>query len=589
MSETKYRTQFETVPDAIFILQNNKFVDCNPQTLEIFKCGKEDIIEQTPYTLSPPTQPDGKNSKVKALEYINKALAGKPMFFEWQHCKLDGTLFDTEVSLKRFDIGNNIFLMAIVHDITDRKQAQIELAAEKERLAVTLESITDGVISTDVNGFIILMNKVAEEMTGWKVEEAIGLRIEDIFHIQDVNTHSPLKNPIHEIVASGKAIEFKDDIELIARDNTIRIISNCGGPIQNHLNEISGVVLVFKDVTESRKIEEQIFNARKLESAGVLAGGIAHDFNNILTGILGNVSLAKFYAKDNQKIFEKLVNTEKAALRARELTYQLLTFAKGGSPVKQTASIVELIKESIYFVLRGSNVKGEFHIPDDLWSVNIDKGQINQVFNNIVINADQAMPEGGIISISGENVTINEDEISTLKPGKYIKISIKDTGVGISPNQIKKIFDPYITTKSNGNGLGLTSSYSIVNKHGGNIIVESALGEGTVFHIYLPATGELIKTIDTREEPVKGKGRILLMDDEELVRHSAAAQLKFLGYRVDLVEDGNKLLKKFDEEKKLGNKYDLVILDLTIPGGMGGEKTMQLLRDIDPNVKAIVS
>jgi CheY-like chemotaxis protein len=331
---------------------------------------------------------------------------------------------------------------------------------------------------------------------------------------------------------------------------------------------------VFRDITERQKMEEELVRAQKLESLGNLAGGIAHDFNNILTAILSNSNLAKMYAQDN-RITDRLTKVEKASLQARELTQQLLTFSKGGAPIKKPTSIAGLIKDSVSFALRGSNVRCHFYIPDGLWSVDIDEGQISQVINNLIINADQAMPEGGIIQVEVENVSLQENLLPIR--GNYVKLSITDHGVGIPQNYIQKIFDPYFSTKQKGSGLGLSTSYSIIKNHDGYIDVGSEVGVGSTFHVYLPAShNDVDSTGLPSEQPQKGVGRILLMDDEEIILDAACEVLTYLGYTVVTAKDGKEAI-------------DVVIMDLTIPGGMGGKEAISTLLEIDPHVKAIVA
>ena len=274
-----------------------------------------------------------------------------------------------------------------------------------------------------------------------------------------------------------------------------------------------------EDITERIKMEAELLRISKLESIGILSAGIAHDFNNILATILVNTSLAKIYAESEDKISEVLTNVEKASMRAKDLTQQLLTFSKGGAPIKKTVAIPELIKDSIDFALRGSNVKCEFSTPDDVWPINADEGQISQVINNLIINAYQAMPQGGTIKVRAENVTVGAKHFLPLQEGKYIKICVEDQGIGIPQEQLDKVFDPFFTTKKKGSGLGLTTSYSIISNHDGYISVESELGVGTTFHIYLPATSKAIQIKeDLEEKPLAGKGKILIMDDEEDIR-----------------------------------------------------------------------
>ena len=345
------------------------------------------------------------------------------------------------------------------------------------------------------------------------------------------------------------------------------------------------------DITDKKQLELERARAANLESLGILAGGIAHDFNNILTAVLGNISLLKYLTPGAGKIQQLLGNTEKAGLRAQELTQQLLTFSKGGVPIKKCASISQLVKESVDFVLSGSNSKCEFEIADDLWMADVDEGQINQVFNNIIINANQSMPEGGIINIRMVNVD-NFCRNRSIEPleGNYVKISIEDHGTGISEDHLKRIFDPYFTTKQDGSGLGLATAYSIIKKHSGYISVKSSPGKGSIFDIYFPAS------FDKAEQDVEADdpkcilhGRILIMDDEEVVRQTTEMMLTTLGMEVEHSRDGDEAISKYRLARESGRPFDAVILDLTIPGGMGGKETVKELRNIDPDVRAIVS
>ncbi|MBI5193617.1 MAG: response regulator [Nitrospirae bacterium] len=346
------------------------------------------------------------------------------------------------------------------------------------------------------------------------------------------------------------------------------------------------------DLTDHRQVDDDRVKIHKLESLGILAGGIAHDFNNLLTGILGNISLALMHINPEDKVFKWLVNAENASLRAQELTYKLLTFSKGGAPVKRAISITKLLRDSVDFVLSGSNVKIEFSIPDDIWAVNADETQISQVISNLTINAIQAMPDGGIIRAGCENLVLQEDNPLHLDEGNYVKITIKDSGNGIPEELLKKIFDPFFTTKENGKGLGLSICYSILKRHNGIITVESdngAGGAGTTFSIYLPACFEKIEGEKEEGKTLTGIGRILLMDDEEIIIQTAPAMLKALGYEVEAAGDGAEAIEKYKLAEEMGKPFDAVIMDLTIPGGMGGKNTIKRLREINPVVRAIVS
>ncbi|MCK5405722.1 MAG: response regulator, partial [Desulfobulbaceae bacterium] len=362
-----------------------------------------------------------------------------------------------------------------------------------------------------------------------------------------------------------------------------RIIAEKGAPIRDLDDTVVGVVLIFRDITPERRMEEELEKARKIKSLGILAGGIAHDFNNILTAVIGNISLAKANASPETKYYECLGNAEKAGLRARDLTQQLITFSKGGAPLMRSASIEEIIRDTAQFVLQGANVSSSFSFADDLWLCEIDEGQVSQVISNLVINANQAMSEGGVISIAAENMTVGKGANLPLKQGKYVKITVADHGEGISPENLPKIFDPYFSTKQAGSGIGLATSYSIIRRHRGLVTVESVLGDGTTFYIYLPASDA--KSVAQGSEVTgltKGKGRILVMDDEEIVREVVEQMLVYLGYEVVFVADGSQAIERYRESRESGASFDLVILDLTVPGGMGGKETMEHLLKIDP-------
>ena len=354
--------------------------------------------------------------------------------------------------------------------------------------------------------------------------------------------------------------------------------------------DLIGLWLLKKDTSEKRRTEQELRKAQKLESLGLLAGGLAHDFNNLLTAIVGNIELGKQYSSLNQKSLERLDAATKAVWRAQDLTRQLLTFSQGGEPVKAAASIRDLLKECADFALRGSNVRCELLIREEVWSVEIDQGQIAQVAHNLLINAIQAMPQGGVVLVRAHNVEIGEEGRPPLTAGKYVKITIADQGVGIAKEHLQRIFDPYFTTKDQGSGLGLATCYSIVRKHGGFITLKSKQGVGTAVHFYLPAGQGIIVTREfTKPSPLSVCKRILVMDDEELIRNLAAEFLTLWGCEVTVSKDGQEAITLYAQAMRQGQKFDVVILDLTVPGGMGGKETLKRLLTLDPKVRAIAS
>ena len=487
---------------------------------------------------------------------------------------------------------NRLVRMEVATDITRRKLAEEELLSEKEQLSVTLRSIGDGVITTDVEGKIVLINRVAEELTGWRQDEAVGRPFLEVFHLQHGKTGDPCADPVSQVLQEGQVFTLDDNTILVARDGSERIVADSGAPIRDKGSRIIGVVLVFRDVTEENQLREEALKAKKLESVGVLAGGIAHDFNNILAAILGNIDLASHMVGEDHESYRLLQMAEKASIRAKGLTQQLLTFAKGGDPVLETSFLEEIVRDSAMFVLSGSNVSCSFDFQEDLYWADIDKGQISQVIQNIIINADHAMPDGGTINVTCENITLTAPVSLPLPAGQYVKISITDTGCGIDEESLARIFDPYFSTKEVGQGLGLAVVRSIIQKHGGCIMADSEKGSGTTFTIYLPASDSERKKVEDlfiTAEPATKTGRIMIMDDDEMVRDIVDKILGRFGYEVVQAVDGDEAVEKYKDAVSSGEAIDLVIMDLTIPGGMGGKDAVKKLLTIDPDAHVIVA
>lgn len=482
-------------------------------------------------------------------------------------------------------INTELILLAI-EDITDTRWME-ELSNQKERLAVTLRSIGDGVVTTDLNGNVGFLNKVAEKLTGWRNEEAIGKPLTEVFCIINELTGEPCPNPVEKVIETGGIVGLANHTVLIAKDGTERIVADSAAPIKDKDSKTIGVILVFRDITHQRKMEEEAQKLQHIESIGLLAGGIAHDFNNILASILLNTQIAEM--KKGEDITRYLDGIKKATIRATDLTHQLLTFAKGGLPIKKVSAMEEfkgMIEDTIDFSLAGSNIRCEFLPGENLWPVEIDAAQISQVLNNLILNAKEAQPGGGTIEIKIKNVTVAEGELP-IKGGKYIKISVSDHGIGICQEDLGRIFDPYFSIKQEGRGLGLASCYSIIKNHNGYIDVESKLGAGTTFHLYLPAAGGKPVEKEKMIRAIRGEGRILLMDDEKAILESTGEVLKYLGYEVECARDGDQAIKRYKEAKESKMAFDAVILDLTIPGGMGGKETIKKLCEIDPEIRAI--
>ena len=504
--------------------------------------------------------------------------------------QLVGTIMIVEsAATTRMDHEFLLAFSGITANALERKRAEEALSSEKERLAVTLRSIGDGVITTDIEGNLVIMNKIAENLTGWSQNEAQGKPLTRIFNIVNEITRKPCENPVEKVIKTGNIIELANHTLLISRDGTEYIIADSGAPIKDKNSETIGVVLVFRDMTEKQKMLNNMQRIDKLDSLGVLAGGIAHDFNNLLSGIFGYIEMARKTSTD-EKTSRYLEKSMSVFTRAKDLTQQLITFSKGGEPLKKTGSLALLIKDSTSFILSGSKVTCLYSIADDLWLCDFDANQIGQVIDNIVINAQQAMPLGGIIRISAENVLLDKSPPIPLRPGRYIRISIADTGVGIPHDLLNRIFDPFFTTKHKGNGLGLATCYAIIQKHEGYIDVESQQAKGSIFHIYLPASDkEIAKSSESEIAIHKGTGKILIMDDEDFIRELAGELLQEMGYGTIEAKDGVEALKILDDSEKRGQSIIGAILDLTIPGGMGGKETAAQIRKLYPHIKIFAS
>ena len=477
------------------------------------------------------------------------------------------------------------------HDTRELRLSKAALAAEKELLDVTLNSITDGVIATDPTGRIISANQSVESLTGWPRNEAEGSLLSDVFRAIRDDTQAPCPGLIEQALKTRAAVELDNHTLLVARDGTRRAIAASAAPIRDDGGNIAGAVVVLRDVTEKQKAEAQMLTESKLQSVGLLAGGIAHDFNNLLTSIIGNLSLARLPEFSREEAAELLMEAERAAVGAKDLTQQLLTFARGGAPVKQTLRLPELIREACQLALRGSNVQCQFTFSDDTWSVEADEGQIRQILNNLVINARQAMPQGGRVEVRTENVETSAGSMRSLVPGKYVKISIRDHGPGITPEHLPRIFEPYFTTKKGGTGLGLATVYSVVRKHNGQISVLSEPGKGTTFEIYLPVAQQPAAAAPTQSAPENffGHGRVLVVDDEVNIQKLLSTMLRKLGCETEIANDGSEAIERYQAARARSKPFDAVIMDLTIPNGMGGCEAVRRLRELDPGIRAIAS
>ena len=478
----------------------------------------------------------------------------------------------------------------LAREIEERKQAEELLSYAISLTNASLESTADGILIVNRNGEIARWNQKFVEL--WNVPEE--LLVTDV------------KDPVLAYITSqmaqpdaflAKVTELYEQPEASSQDLLTladgRFFDRYSQPLEIG-DEIVGRFWSYRDVTGHKKHQQEQLKIEKLESLGLLAGGIAHDFNNILTGVMGNISFAQMLLDPSHKAFKPLAEAEKASLRATELARQLLTFARGGEPIRKTISLRDVVNESVELVLSGSNVKGIVDIPDTTHAIDADEGQMSQVLHNIIINASQAMPGGGTLTVSAQNETLADANAMFLPPGGYVRLTISDQGCGMPEEVMTKIFDPYFTTKSAGNGLGLASAYSIISKHGGNIGVHSVVGRGTTFTIHLPSIGETHPDL-AAESTAKGGaeqhggGSILVMDDDAMIRDFTDMMLSELGYQVMTCTDGAEAIRLYEHALQSGCPFGAVIMDLTIPGGMGGKEAARQLLAVDAKAKLIVS
>ena len=492
--------------------------------------------------------------------------------------------------------GRLLRTLGFTLDIHALKLAEEALAHETERLNVTLDSISDGVITTDSHGHVTYLNSTAEALCGLSSDDAADLPVEEFYRRAGAQARRQADNPVRAVLASGMRAAPHDPAHLQAPGRATRVVADNAAPITDSAGQMAGAVLVFHDITDSHRAAEEMQKAGRIESLGVLAGGIAHDFNNLLTAMLGNLSVARSGGDLPLRAADALGRAEKACWRARDLTGQLLTFARGGDPVRKTILLVPVLERAVRGATGNTGVGLHAHFEPDLPTVEADEDQLLQVFHNLALNAVQAMAGGGALHVHAALVSTPEvlaavGDAAGTPAGAYVEVRLRDTGAGIAPENLSKIFDPFFSTRTNGTGLGLAIAYSVVRKHDGVIRVESTPGQGSTFTLYLPVSPSAAPP--PRESPAerasRAGGRVLFMDDDPDIRDLAGAILGLIGYEAELTADGSETLTVYQQARAEGQPFAAVILDLTIPGGMGGKETIRRLREIDPGVRAIVS
>ena len=495
-----------------------------------------------------------------------------------------GRHYDIVETAMRNQAGAVTGCVLVYADITERIQSEEAQRRSEERYRDLFENTNDLIVSARPDGSIEYVNGAWCSTLGYSRAEAERLSLLELLH---PSCDAACREHLRSLLRGEGGGQVRTT--LTAKDGRMVVLEGDVSLMREHGKSV-GFRAILRDTTEREILEEELRKREKLESVGLLAGGIAHDFNNILTAVLGNISLAQAAAAPGDPVHARLIEAEKAALAARGLTQQLLTFSHGGSPVKRLTSVAQLVRDQTIFSCRGSSVDCQIRTDPALWAVEVDEGQIGQVVNNLVLNAVQSMNNGGTVEVSADNVTVGPQDDPLLPRGNFVRITVHDTGCGIPRENLQRMFDPYFTTKPGGTGLGLAVTYSIVKQHGGHISVDSEWGRGTTFVLYLPASTQALPAPEYSVlEPQHGKGRILVMDDERIVREIAAAMLTELGYEAVSAVDGTAAIGLYKQARAQGRPFDAVIMDLTVPGGMGGKEAVRKLHSLDPGARVLVS
>ncbi len=591
-NQERYHRLVEHNPAAIAIHDGKNIVYINATGIDLLGVtDKEDILGKRVIDF---IHPDSRETAIERMSRIHR----NKRYGESIRSKLlrkDGRSVEAMVTGIPIDFHGKPAVHAVFLDITKQVQTEEALRQSEEKYRNIFENIPISIILINKDGQIVDINPYhLNNIAKGEIpkENFIGENI--ITHPTVINTGL---SEYYKRVLEGEPFT-KNDVHFPTTLPGPGGYFNVKGMPLFKESEVVGAVIMHEDITKRRQMEEELLKAKKLESLGTLAGGIAHDFNNMMTVILGNISLAKIETKPKSTAFKLLTEAEKASLRAEDLTAKLITFSKGGKPVKKTLHIGSFLNDSVTSALNGYGIDCDLSIAADIRPVEIDESHAKQVIRNVVTNSVEAMAGQGMIGVSCENTDIGEKDHLTLKHGKYVKISIKDQGPGIPGENIPKVFDPYFSTKKmgiqKGMGLGLAVCHSIVKKHDGLITVESELGVGTTFIIYLPASEKEVPLSESVRIPEPGqleigKRKILIMDDEEMIRHVAGLMLSQLGHDAEFAKDGIEAIELYKKAKESAKPFDAVILDLTNQFGMGGKEAILKLLEIDPDVKAIIS
>ena len=586
-SEDRFRSIFEYATDGIMIAdpEQKTIVEVNSAICAMLGATRDELVGHPIAALHPT------DDFPRVLETFERQLRGEiTLAPDIPMLRKDGSVFAAAVNSRMVTLGGKPFLLGSFRDITEQKQAEERITRSEEFVRSILDTVDEGFIVVDRDYRIITANRAYGAQAGINGESVVGRHCHEISH--------RLPRPCFEQgeeCAVRRVFETGEPATALHRHlgpaGATLYVETRAFPLTNTDGRVISAIETVTNITEKHLLEEERLKSQKLESIGTLAGGIAHDFNNLLQGVFGYISMAKMSIENRERSLAMLEQAEKALHLSVNLTAQLLTFSKGGKPVKQRIALSPVIENAARFAMSGSRSECRLRLAPELWQADADEGQIGQVIQNIVLNADQAMPLGGQITIAARNLPANEAFAQHGLPREdFVEIAIEDQGVGIPAQYLDKIFDPYFTTKEKGSGLGLATSYSIVRNHGGRIEARSTPGEGSAFVIFLPAVNARPEKRADRETAASpGAARILFMDDEEIVLRVAVEMLRLLGHEVESAERGEEAIEKFLAARAAGKPFDLVILDLTIRGGLGGAETMRRLLEIDPGVKAVVT
>jgi two-component system cell cycle sensor histidine kinase/response regulator CckA len=512
-------------------------------------------------------------------EYLSEITGGEMRAYDGEMVRKDGGKIWVNIHAVPLpeDAGQQGLLISIT-EITDYKRIIDELQLGSK----LLDTASDSILLRDLDGNFIYANQAAFKTRGYTRDELLKA---NIYQIVAPEYHGIIEEKVKDMFRKG---EVSFEAHHLKKDGS-------KFPVEIHMSllETGGhkfILSVVHDATQRKKMEEELYRALKMESVALIAGGIASRFNTLLTHIMGNINVIMNEIEPSTQIYRLLEETDKSVERTRELSRQLMTFSRSGSPIKKTASVSTLLKDTADFVLSGSNVFCNFYISDGLHRAEMDEGQFSQALSNVLLNASQSMPRGGIIDVRARNIKLEDNEVSGLLQGEYIRISVEDHGHGIAAADLPHIFDPYFTTRQGRLGLGLSITYSIIHSHGGNITVDSHPDKGSIFHIYLPAvTGAEMKKEPARK-PVSHGIKMLIVDDEAVIRSAGGRLLNRLGYeRVEFAANGTEALHKYKEALDSGSPFEIVILDLSIPGSLSGKEVIAALLKLDPKASIMVS